>query len=132
MSVPAPVLDKSVTSHTLIASPIFATIRSKSSRNAKVLAYALAEEDAMQRVTDQVDSAYLERVPPRPLHTNVMLNLLNDHLYERLSRIVLDPITIASAVILIGLVIMRASPLLRLIPVLLIFARLGIEGRYIW
>jgi hypothetical protein len=86
----------------------------------------------MQRVTDQVDSAYLERVPPRPLHTNVMLNLLNDHLYERLSRIVLDPITIASMVILIGLVIVHASPLLRLIPVLLIFARLGIEGRYIW
>jgi hypothetical protein len=86
----------------------------------------------MQRVTDQVDAAYLERVPPRPLRTEVMLNLLNDHLFERLSKVALDPLLIVSVVVLLGLAIMHASPLVRLVPVLLIVARLAIEGSHVW
>jgi hypothetical protein len=86
----------------------------------------------MQRVTDQVDSIYLERVPPRPLQTAVMLNLINDHIFDRPSTTFLDPLLIASVVILIGLVAIHASPLLRLVPIAVIVARLAIDAHRVW
>jgi hypothetical protein len=86
----------------------------------------------MQRVTDQVDSAYLERIPPRPFQSAVMLNLINDHLFERLSKTLLDPLLIISVIVLVGLVALRASPLLRVVPVVLIVARLVVAGRQVW
>src|SRR5438874_2353358 len=86
----------------------------------------------MQRVTDQVDAIYLERVPPRPLQTAVMLNLINDHIFDRPSTTFLDPLLLASVVILIGLVAIHASPLLRLVPIAVIVARLVIDAQRVW
>jgi hypothetical protein len=86
----------------------------------------------MQRVTEQVDSAYLHQTPPRPLHFSVVLNLLNDHLFERPLKTFLDPLVIIGVVLLIVLVALRASPALRLVPMLLIVLRLAIDARVIW
>ena len=37
----------------------------------------------MQRVTEQVDTAYLQQSPPRRLSPAVIANLLSDHIFER-------------------------------------------------
>src|SRR6476661_2192626 len=86
----------------------------------------------MQRVTEQVDAAYLEQAPPRPLQPTVILNLFNDHIFDRPLQTFLDPVLIASVIVLILLFVMRSSTILRLAPLLLIIVRLIINARRIW
>jgi hypothetical protein len=86
----------------------------------------------MQRVTEQVDAAYLEQVPPRPLQITVILNLLSDHIFDRPLKAFLDPVVVASVVVLFALFAMRASSAVRLVPVVLIIIRLALDARRIW
>lgn len=86
----------------------------------------------MQRVTEQVDASYLDQPTPRPIPPGVVLNLLYDYLFERPLRAVLNPLSIACVLVLIGLYLLRASPAIRLIPVLILLAQMGMAARQIW
>ena len=86
----------------------------------------------MQRVTDQVDATYLEQAPPRPIPPGVVLNLLSDHIFERPLRSWLNPLLLTGVVVLIVLFVLRASPVLRLLPSALIIGWMLIEARQIW
>jgi hypothetical protein len=86
----------------------------------------------MQRVTEQVDAAYLQQSPPRRLSPTVMANLLSDHIFERPLKLFLDPLIIASIILLVLLFALRASTAIRLVPVLLIVVRLLISARHLW
>jgi hypothetical protein len=86
----------------------------------------------MQRVTDQVDATYLEQAPPRPVPPGVVLNLLSDHIFERPLRALLNPLLITGVIVLVILFVLRASPLLRLLPLALIVGWMAIEARQIW
>jgi hypothetical protein len=86
----------------------------------------------MQRVTEQVDAAYLQQTPPRPLHYTVILELLGEHIFDRPLKTFLDPLIIASVVVLLALVALHASLALQLGPVLLILLRLAMDIREIW
>ena len=86
----------------------------------------------MQRIIEQVDPTYLEQSPPRPVPIGVMLNLLSDHTFERPLRVLLSPLLITGVIGLIVLFVLRASPLLRLVPLALIVMWLAGEGRQIW
>jgi len=86
----------------------------------------------MQRVTEQVDSTYLQQTPPRPLSPTVMANLLSDYIFERPFKLFFDPVIIASILVLILLFVLRASTAIRLLPVLLIIIRLLFSARHLW
>ncbi|HEY3230317.1 MAG TPA: hypothetical protein VGJ87_13940 [Roseiflexaceae bacterium] len=86
----------------------------------------------MQRVTDQVDSGYLEQTPPRPLPPEVVLNLLGDYIFERPASAFLDPLLLIGIVALIGLVVLRTNTLFWFAPLLLIIVRIGLGAYYIW
>lgn len=86
----------------------------------------------MQRVTEQVDAAYLEQPPPRQVPIGVMLNLLSDHTFERPLRVLLSPLLLTGVIGLICLFALRASPLLRLVPLALIIVWLAGEAHQIW
>ena len=86
----------------------------------------------MQRVTEQVDAAYLQQAPPRPLAPAVIVNLLSDHVFERPLKAFLDPLIVASIIVLLLLFVLRASTAIRLVPVLIIVIRLLIDGRQLW
>ena len=86
----------------------------------------------MQRVTEHVDTAYLQQPPPRRLSPTVIVNLLSDHVFERPLKTFLDPLVIASIVALLILFALRASTAIRLVPVLIIVIRLLIDARQIW
>ena len=86
----------------------------------------------MQRVTEQVDAAYLQQAPPRTLSPAVMANLLSDHIFERPLKAFLDPVIIAAIIALLVLFALRASSAIRLVPVLLIVIRLLISAGYLW
>nr|HRC76354.1 hypothetical protein [Kouleothrix sp.] len=72
----------------------------------------------MQRVSEHVDAAYLEQPAPRPIPPGVILNLLNDYAFEQPLRTFLHPIILISLGVLIALYLLRASPLVRALPVL--------------
>jgi len=86
----------------------------------------------MQRVTEQVDGAYLQQSPPRRLSPTVVANLLSDHLFERPLKAFLDPLIIACIITLVVLFALRANTAIRLVPVLLIVIRLLINTRHLW
>src|SRR3954451_19097949 len=86
----------------------------------------------MQRVTEQVDAAYLQQSPPRPLSPAVVANLLSDHIFERPLKTFFDPLIIASIITILLLFALRTSTALRLVPVLLIAIRLLINARHLW
>jgi hypothetical protein len=86
----------------------------------------------MQRVTEQVDAAYLQQPPPRSLTPAMIANLLSDHIFERPLKAFLDPVIIAAIIALIVLFGLRASTAIRLVPVLLIVIRLLISAGYLW
>jgi hypothetical protein len=92
----------------------------------------VAKRNIMQRVTEQVDTAYLQQSPPRPLSPAVMANLLSDHIFERPLKLFLDPLIIVSIIALVVLFALRASTAIRLVPVLLIVIRLLISARHLW
>src|SRR5262245_50637654 len=76
------------------------------------------EENAVQRVTDQVEARYLEQIPPRALPHVVMLNLLGDYAFERPISAFLDPLLISAVLALIVLVAAHSSALLLIVPLL--------------
>jgi hypothetical protein len=86
----------------------------------------------MQRVTEQVDAAYLQQSPPRQLSPAVVANLLSDHIFDRPLKLLLDPLIIAGIIVLVVLFVLRASTAIRLLPVLLIVIRLLLSARQIW
>ena len=86
----------------------------------------------MQRVTEQVDAAYLQQSPPRRLSPFVIANLLSDHIFERPLKVFLDPLIIAGIITLLVLFALRASSAIRLVPVLIIVIRLLIGAGYLW
>ncbi len=86
----------------------------------------------MQRVIEQVDAAYLQQSPPRPLSSAIMANLLSDHVFDRPLKAFLDPIIIVSVITLLVLFALRASSAIRLVPVLIIIIRLLSGVRYLW
>jgi hypothetical protein len=86
----------------------------------------------MQRVTEQVDAAYLQQSPPRKLSPAVMVNLFSDHVFERPLKAFLDPLIIAGIITLLVLFALRASTAIRLVPVLIIVIRLLISARHLW
>jgi hypothetical protein len=86
----------------------------------------------MQRVTEQVDAAYLQQPPPRSLSPGMIANLLSDHIFERPLKAFLDPVIIAAVIALVVLFALRASTAIRLVPVLLIIIRLLISVGYLW
>ena len=86
----------------------------------------------MQRVTDQVDAAYLQRSPPRRLSPAIIVNLLSDHIFDRPLKAFLDPLIIASIITLLVLFALHASSAIRLAPVLIIVIRLLISVGYLW
>ena len=86
----------------------------------------------MQRVTEQVDAAYLQQPPPRRLSPGVIVNLLSDHIFERPLKLLFDPVVIASIVALLILFGLRASTLMRLVPALIIIIRLLIGAWDVW
>ena len=57
----------------------------------------------MQRVTEQVDAAYLQQSPPRALSPAVMANLLSDHIFERPLKLFLNPLIIVGIILLVVL-----------------------------
>src|SRR5690349_12742166 len=87
---------------------------------------------AMQRVTEQVDAAYLQQPPPRRLSLALVVNLFSDHVFERPLTAFLDPLIIISILALLMLFALRASTIIRLVPVLIIVTRLLIDARQIW
>jgi hypothetical protein len=86
----------------------------------------------MQRVTEQVDAAYLQQPPPRPLSPAIMANLLSDHVFERPLKAFFDPLIIASIVTIVLLFALRTSTTIRLVPVLVIIIRLLLNARHLW
>jgi hypothetical protein len=86
----------------------------------------------MQPVTEQVDAAYLEQPPPRPIPFQLGLNILSDHIFARPLGALVTPVTLAGVLALLALFALGASPAVRLIPVAVILARLAIEARRIW
>lgn len=86
----------------------------------------------MQPVIEQVDSAYLKKSPPRPIPLQLILNVFSDHIFAQPLRAFLSPWVVAGIVALLILFALRASPALRLLPVLLIVGRLAYEFRRIW
>jgi hypothetical protein len=86
----------------------------------------------MQRVTEQVDAAFLQQPPPRRLSPAVIVNLFSDHVFERPLKAFLDPLIIASVIVLLVLFALRASTAIRLVPVLIIVIRLAIDARQLW
>jgi len=86
----------------------------------------------MQRVTEQVDAAYLQQSPPRSLSPAVVANLLSDHIFERPLKAFLDPTIIAAIITIVILFALRASTVIRLVPVLLIVVRLLLNTRHLW
>jgi hypothetical protein len=86
----------------------------------------------MQRVTEQVDAAYLQQSPPRPLSPAIMANLLSDHVFERPLKAFFDPLIIASILTILLLFGLRASTTIRLVPVLVILIRLLLNARQLW
>jgi hypothetical protein len=86
----------------------------------------------MQRVTEQVDAAYLQQPPPRRLSPTIIVNLLSDHIFDRPLKAFLDPLIIASIITLLVLFALRASSAIRLAPVLIIVIRLLIGAGYLW
>jgi hypothetical protein len=86
----------------------------------------------MQRVTEQVDATYLEQAPPRAVPPSMVVNLLSDYVFERPLRALLSPLLIAGVVALILLFLLRASPWLRLIPLLVILGWMVREAARIW
>jgi hypothetical protein len=86
----------------------------------------------MQRVTEQVDTAYLQQSPPRRLSPAVIANLLSDHIFERPLKVFLDPVIIAGIITLLVLFALRASSAIRLAPVLIIVIRLLVGAGYLW
>lgn len=86
----------------------------------------------MLRVTEQVDTSYLEQPTPRPRPTGVMLNLFYDYMLERPLRTLLNPLSITCLVALIVLYLLRVPPLVRLIPLLILLGQLGLAARQIW
>jgi hypothetical protein len=86
----------------------------------------------MQRVTEQVDAAYLQQPPPRPLSPAIMANLLSDHVFERPLKAFFDPLIIASIITIVLLFALRTSTTIRLVPVLVIIIRLLINARHLW
>ena len=61
-----------------------------------------------------------------------MANLLSDHIFERPLKLFLDPLIVASIILLVVLFVLRASTAIRLVPVLLIVIRLLISARHLW
>jgi hypothetical protein len=86
----------------------------------------------MQSVTEQVDATYLEQPPPRPIRLQLVLNVFSDHIFAQPIRAFLSPWVIAGIIALLILFALRASPALRLVPVLVIVVRLALEIRRIW
>jgi hypothetical protein len=86
----------------------------------------------MQRVIEQVGATYLEQPPPRPVPLAMVLNLLSDYTFARPIRVLLSPLLLTGVVALVLMFVLRASPLLRLIPLGLIVAWLVTEVRTIW
>ncbi len=86
----------------------------------------------MQRVTEQVDATYLEQTPPRAVPPSMVLNLLSDYVFDRSLRSLLNPVLIVGVVALVLLFVLRASPWLRLIPLLLILGWMAHEAKQIW
>ena len=62
----------------------------------------------------------------------VILNLLNDYAFEQPLRTFLHPIILMSLGVLIGLYLLRVSPFIRALPVLLILIQLALSARRIW
>jgi hypothetical protein len=86
----------------------------------------------MQRVTEQVDAAYLQQPPPRRLSPSLIVKLLSDHIFVRPLKLLFDPVVIASIVALLILFGLRASTLMRLVPALVIVIRLLIGAWQVW
>ena len=86
----------------------------------------------MQRVTEHVDTAYLEQAPPRPTPPGLLMNLCSDYLLDRPLRTFFSPITAVCLVALVALYAIQASPLLRAIPGLIILAQIILAARRIW
>jgi hypothetical protein len=86
----------------------------------------------MQPVTEQVDAAYLEQPPPRPIPPALALNVLSDHIFAQPLRVYLNRWLVGGALALLALFALGASPALRLIPVLVIVGWLAMGARRIW
>jgi hypothetical protein len=86
----------------------------------------------MQPVTEQVDAAYLEQPPPRPIPLPLALNVLSDHVFERPLRLILNPWTIGGVLALLALFAIGASPILRLLALLVIAGQLALDARRVW
>jgi hypothetical protein len=87
----------------------------------------------MHRVTDQVNVAYLEQVPPRPMpRADIVMNLISDYIFERPLRTFLDPLLIIGFVALVALTQMDAPPLLRYLALLIVLFRLVMKLRQVW
>ena len=83
----------------------------------------------MQRVTEHVDTAYLEQAPPRPTPPGLLMNLCSDYLLDRPLRTFFPPLTIACVLALFALYFLHASPWLRAIPGIIILAQIGLAAR---
>lgn len=88
-------------------------------------------ERSMQRVTDQVDAAYLKLATPRPLPFQVVINLLGEHSFSRVQAF-LDPPLIVGLILLVLCVGLRAPGPFLLVPLVIISARLGVGLYYLW
>ena len=86
----------------------------------------------MPRVTEQLDAAYLDQPPPRPIPLPLMLNVLSDHVFAQPLRSLFNLWVIGGALALGALFALGASPALRLIPALMIVAPLVGVARQIW
>lgn len=86
----------------------------------------------MQPVTEQVDAAYLEQPPPRPIPLPLALNVLSDHVFNQPLRLILNPWTIGGVLALLTLFAIGASPILRLLALLVIAGRLALDARQVW
>ncbi len=88
-------------------------------------------ERSMQRVTDQVDAAYLKLATPRPLPFLVVINLMGEHMFSR-PQAFLDPWLILGLVGSIFFAAIRIPGPLLLIPLSLVLMRLAVGGYHLW
>ncbi len=86
----------------------------------------------MQRVSDQVDAAYLEQVPPRPLPVVALFSLLIEHLLERPFRALLNPAFIIGVGSLVSLYVLRAPRLLLAVPIGVLAGWMALSAYRVW
>lgn len=86
----------------------------------------------MRLITERVDASYLEQPPPRPAQPGLVIDLLEERIFERPLRALLDPVVLAGVVVLAAMVAIRAGGALLIAAALVIAARIAVGAVRLW